>query len=1588
MAMLHILRETYGHADCRDLGSRKLEQLRDGLKTVAPEEITSADDGKEYIELLRKFREAVAENDKLHGENYPQLLNSLLSVGEDGLYSNNLRFLFELIQNVDDCDFHSTDDCRLDMRFDFSNGEIILSYNEVGFIPFNVFAITGIAEAAKNVSASKNEIGEKGIGFKSVFGVAKRVLIRSGWFSFELYKDNFTIPVPSYSRDDYCNGTQMTLYVPGRAEEIYYQVKKQYCRKDAIFSRNPLLFLNKLTSLKMYFDKWRSMEFRVTRSISKDDAGIQSERDVTISVDLHDYENCYETNVKESILCTRYTYPVTYSRKACQARYGEDTEVGSNGGKKMFLQAVMPNTDYIEDVGAGSLYSFLPTQLKLTVPIVCHVPFKLDASREFVDPQDKNPLWFQESSKYLSELMDYAYSDWCKVTRENIVGYLPGVRESLFAKNNGKEECLSEQKCFLGSHYLQLPLFRTVDETFRTSSDIFCFVQEEDIAEPEKVYRWMGYRKALFIPPASVRIIKFGIDTERNVNAQLFRNAIKKESITSEALDYLDSVGFEYSEKNIPDQELFELTAGQIETIMRHNRFADLFQKIACNCVRNNMRPKFSIAGAALQQLSEKLYPGFELKETPRQVENYMTFCGGKCVCMDIDESRYLPCYNAVLLSNRNILSSFAAFCYAMDQRDTFAARIKLREASIRLNQYVEDDTRTAADFLRDLKNIRLSVKETLGNDGYKSYIGLILKSGTDRGRFIQEILQNADDCDYPEGATPTFLLKQQHSSVVTEYNEVGFTRANIRSITAIGESTKNKLLNGETIGEKGVGFKTIFAIASEVRIFSGDYNFALTDREPTIPKSTKAPPNRAEGTRMEILLKDKSSFPSYNEKAILELCLCLRKLKKLEIGAHTVTIEDIDNRRIITIDKKQHAFKKYAHSFVVDDKEALREHENGTRKVSPKQNIICFVPEKNELSEYSLYTGMPTKYKIKIPLVIDAPFELTTSREEIDTGSISWNPIVRKEMYTAIRLVMDSLKTEERSSVLRYARFVHRIQGNIHVYVNDISDCSYLTSYPFLEELKSSNILPTFDPEVFAMPSRKTALRYPDAANILFRLFSTSDFGGIRPASVIDVPSTDYEAALNAFGCEFADFQTVFSVIAEYAEEFIHEEEFRTKLYEYLQNTPDEYRDRLKQYSIIPVFGKTSGETQYIPWKNDSIFVKRGTYVSGADYYVLNEKLLPKATCERIFDVNINEMNVEWERSRYNERLQKIIRGSDIEAKYRYLMSEYKSGALEKNASFGVLYALGEAIPLKNQLGEIVDTKLFLCALPSGYFPVRMIQRITVHEECRGFAEFMKCSELSGIHYENIEYHEELTADDVETLIDEYFVNSKEILQGFSWEGYLSDKLLSKYQLDYLAYGRTNEYDETHTFPENPAGDRALLKAHVNKLWQNLIKVVSVNVEQTVLKGQKNNGETFDLRINDAREGALTIYTPEGAHGLCFCQMCHQVKPHRLIEVNNIEAQPRYYFPQLRISLCLECSKRFESLRSNEEIRNEYIEAIKTAEIQNQGKIDIPIGEETITFTANHLAEIQEILTRMSDSKTQLGRNNTICLQKQLGVF
>ena len=67
---------------------------------------------------------------------------------------------------------------------------------------------------------------------------------------------------------------------------------------------------------------------------------------------------------------------------------------------------------------------------------------------------------------------------------------------------------------------------------------------------------------------------------------------------------------------------------------------------------------------------------------------------------------------------------------------------------------------------------------------------------------------------------------------MVVDTNEDGFTIANVRAICRTGESSKTAPGQGKQIGEKGYGFKSVFAVACHVRIQSGFWSFYFEHHE------------------------------------------------------------------------------------------------------------------------------------------------------------------------------------------------------------------------------------------------------------------------------------------------------------------------------------------------------------------------------------------------------------------------------------------------------------------------------------------------------------------------------------------------------------------------------------------------------------------------------------------------------------------------------------------------------------------------------------------------------------------------------------
>ena len=106
----------------------------------------------------------------------------------DQLYEKETHFLLELIWNADDNTFHvATPSLSFTCKLEKNRWTLEIECNEVGFRPENVEALCRIGDSTKKVDArTQGFIGEKGVGFKSVFKVANVVRIHSKAYFFML----------------------------------------------------------------------------------------------------------------------------------------------------------------------------------------------------------------------------------------------------------------------------------------------------------------------------------------------------------------------------------------------------------------------------------------------------------------------------------------------------------------------------------------------------------------------------------------------------------------------------------------------------------------------------------------------------------------------------------------------------------------------------------------------------------------------------------------------------------------------------------------------------------------------------------------------------------------------------------------------------------------------------------------------------------------------------------------------------------------------------------------------------------------------------------------------------------------------------------------------------------------------------------------------------------------------------------------------------------------------------------------------------------------------------------------------------------
>ncbi|WCJ33174.1 Histidine kinase- DNA gyrase B- and HSP90-like ATPase family protein [Euphorbia peplus] len=95
---------------------------------------------------------------------------------------------------------------------------------------------------------------------------------------------------------------------------------------------------------------------------------------------------------------------------------------------------------------------------------------------------------------------------------------------------------------------------------------------------------------------------------------------------------------------------------------------------------------------------------------------------------------------------------------------------------------------------------------------------------------FLLELVQNADDNIYPDSVEPTLTFILQESRIAVLNNEQGFSEKNIRALCDVGNSTKKGSGTGY-IGQKGIGFKSVFRVTDAPEIHSNGFHIKFDIR-------------------------------------------------------------------------------------------------------------------------------------------------------------------------------------------------------------------------------------------------------------------------------------------------------------------------------------------------------------------------------------------------------------------------------------------------------------------------------------------------------------------------------------------------------------------------------------------------------------------------------------------------------------------------------------------------------------------------------------------------------------------------------------
>lgn len=305
---------------------------------------------------------------------------------------------------------------------------------------------------------------------------------------------------------------------------------------------------------------------------------------------------------------------------------------------------------------------------------------------------------------------------------------------------------------------------------------------------------------------------------------------------------------------------------------------------------------------------------------------------------------------------------------------------------------------------------------------------------------FVLELIQNADDNDYSLGVAPRLTFKLSNEQLVLVNNEVGFAEKNVRALCDVGKSSKSKKTG--YIGEKGIGFKSVFKVSDAPEIHSNGYHFRFDRSNETnllgyvVPiwcEVTKESP----AGQTTIILPAKAGA-SFGPETVVDLdsrlLLFLKQLRELNLehsdGIVTYRREDakgfshLSTRRVRSGAETVEEDLRFARVEVPFRMDDISDEKRPGFDTSPV--VLAFPVDVNGAAEpqssSQVFAYLPIR-QCGFKFSLQADFILSSSREEILTDR-PWNKRLRNAIAIAFRHSIERFKKTD-SLAFSYLKFV-----------------------------------------------------------------------------------------------------------------------------------------------------------------------------------------------------------------------------------------------------------------------------------------------------------------------------------------------------------------------------------------------------------------------------------------------------------------------------------------------------------------------------------------------------------------------------------